>query len=242
MSHSVILFAALCAAALVQAVFAQDMSANSDIKVVKRVMREPPTDFGSKKIHITVSDSEKITRMLVDDIKAKGYIVVDDQSVAELRIQCFAKLQISGAGTETVTGSAEQLVQVGTESPTPGKTEYIYQPKNLGQIAAPIVTLGIIPIPDIMIWVTQKLGIAGAFHKALTGDPRGVCLNEHCNTFTQTVLVTCLGDVSWLHQYQAHDEKIVIDQVMQKALSGLSDQFPPLAKTLSDAGNRDVPN
>ena len=242
MSHRIILFAALCAAAHVETVSAQDMSANSDIKVVKRVMREPPTDFGSKKIHITVSDSEKITRMLVNDIKAKGYTVVDDKSEAEVNMQCFAKFQISGAGKEAVTGYAERLVQVGNEPPTPDKTNYNYRTTTLGQIAAPIVTFGIIPIPDILVWVTQKLGIAGAFNKALTGDPRGICLNENCNKFTQTVLVTCLGDVSWLHQYHAHDEKIVIDQVMQKALSGLRDQFPPLAKTLSDAGDKEVSN
>lgn len=241
MSPRIILIGVLCAIHF-QAVVAQEKPANADIMVTKRVMREPPADFGSKKIYITVSGSEKITRLLVDDIKAKGYTVVDDKSEAEVNMQCFAKFQISSAGKEAVTGYAEQLVQVGNEPPTPDKKDYSYRTTNLGQIAAPIVTFGIIPIPDILVWVTQKLGIAGAFNKALTGDPRGICLNENCNKFAQTVLVTCLGDVSWLHQYQAHDEKIVIDQVMQKALSGFRDQFPPLAKTLSDAGDKDVSN
>lgn len=235
------LIAALCAV-LAQAVVAQEIPPTAEIKLQKRVMREPPSDLGTKKIHLTVSDSEKITRMLVDDIKAKGYTVVDDKSSAEVKMQCFAKFTISGNGQEAVTGFAEQLVQVSNDLPMPDTTDYTHQSTNLGQIAAPIVTLGIIPIPDILVWVTQKLGIAGAFNKALTSDPRGICLNENCNKFAQVVLVTCLGDVSWLLQYQAHNEKIVIDQVMQKALSGLRDQFPPLAKRLANAQLKEPPH
>lgn len=241
MRRRFIVITVLCSA-LVQAVAAQENPANTDIKVVKRVMREPPADFRSKKIYLTVSDSEKITRMLIDDIRDKGYTVVDDKLAAEVKMQCFAKFTISGNGKEAVTGYAEQLVLVGNELPIPDTTDYTHQSTNLGQIAAPIVTLGIIPIPDILVWVTQKLGIAGAFNKALTGDPRGICLNENCNKFAQVVLITCLGDVSWLLQYQAHNEKIVIDQVMQNALSGLRDQFPPLVKTLANAQHKEPPH
>jgi hypothetical protein len=232
MSHRVILIATLCAA-LVQSVVAQEKPANADIRVVKRVMREPPADLGSKQIHITVDDSEKITRMLVDHITAKGYKVVDDNSKADIRLQCYAKFNISGAGKDSAAGNVEQFVQTGSLQ-LPDTPNYTYQTTNPGQIAAPLMTLGVIPTPDIIVWITQKFGIAGAFNKALTGDPRGMCLNENCNKFTQRVLVACSGDVSWILQYQSINEKILIDQVIEMALSGMRDQFPPLEKTFND--------
>ena len=227
------LAAALLGLSFCQLANAETQPVAASITETKRVFRPAPEDFHGKKIFIDMPESERLKKMLLGDLKGKGYTIVESREEADIKMKCYAKFGVSGAGKDPVTGNVEELLQAEPMQP-PDSPEYTHQSVNLAQIAAPIVAIGVIPIADIFVWITQKVGIAGTFNKAITGDPRGFCLHADCNKFTQRAVTACAGDVAWILQYQAINEKMVIDQVIERALQGMRDQFPGSPATVEN--------
>lgn len=234
--HNLILATCVSVATLYQSAIAQEVRAAPEIQGSVKVLRAAPKDLGTKRLLVTAPNSERLSTILAEDLRAKGYSVVAAGASPDIQMRCQAKFNISGAGKETASGDVEQLLRPAeTTQLAPSTSDLKHQNVSLDQIAAVSVGFGVLPIADIFIWLSQKSGLAGAINKAITGDPRGFCLHDNCSKFTQRVVVGCTGDVAWVLTYQAVSERIVIDQVIEVALKDMRDQFPALSGEVTKA-------
>lgn len=223
-----LLFATACASALLAGPTCAQEAANAiDIQSSVRMYKPVPKDLAVKRLYIATDDNPKLVTLLRDDLASKGYLLVEAPASADLTMTCRGRFNISGAGKETVAGNLEQFLQTAA-TPSPTAADIYHQDAGLDQIAAVTAGIGTIPVADILLWISQKIGIAGIVNRAITGDPRGICMHPDCDKFTQRVLVGCTGDIAWNLIFQAVSEKIVIDQVIVRALADMRGQFPTL--------------
>lgn len=139
----------------------------------------PPIEIANWRIFVSFDGSPKMTRILQEKLRAKGFAVVDDPSSADVRFRFNGTYIISALSKQDIVGTLgevlEHTVQLDDKASDPH-----YQTVDLLQIGAVGTYRGAISVPDLLLWISQKTGIAGRFNEMLTGDARGWCLNEKC--------------------------------------------------------------
>lgn len=204
-----------------------------------RIQREvitkslPPTETANQRIFVSFDGSPKMTRILQEKLRAKGFAVVDDPSSADAKFRFNGTYIISALAKQDIVGPLgevlERTVQLDDKTSDPH-----YQTVDLLQIGAVGTYRGAISIPDLLLWISQKTGIAGRFNEMLTGDARGWCLNEKCKQVQSYVEMRVYGDgVFWRVKVQAWHEKLLLDVLIVDVLENTLGPFYQLK--VSDA-------
>ncbi len=159
-----------------------------------------------------------MSRILEEKLRAKGFAVADDPASADARFKFNGTYIISALAKQDIVGPLaevlERTVQLDNKAADPH-----YQTVDLLQIGAVGAFRGAISVPDLLLWISQKTGIAGGFNEMLTGDPRGWCLNEKCKQVKSYVEMRVYGDgVFWRVKAQAWHEKLLLDVLIADVL------------------------
>ena len=178
----------------------------------------PPADTANQRIFVSFEGSPKMTRILHEKLRAKGFAVADDPASADARFKFNGTYIISALAKQDIVGPLgevlERTVQLDNKAVDPH-----YQTVDLLQIGAVGAFRGAISVPDLLLWISQKTGIAGGFNEMLTGDPRGWCLNEKCKQVKSYVEMRGYGDgVFWRVKAQAWHEKLLMDVLIADVL------------------------
>ncbi len=171
----------------------------------------PPIETANRRIFVSFDGSPKMTRILQEKLRARGFAVVDDPSSAEARFRFNGTYIISALAKQDIVGPLGEVLERTIQ--LDGKpTDPHYQTVDLLQIGAVGAYRGTISVPDLLLWISQKTGIAGRFNEMLTDDPRGWCLNEKCKQVQSYVEMRVYGDgVFWRVKAQVWHEKLLLD-------------------------------
>lgn len=178
----------------------------------------PPAETAHQRIFVSFEGSPKMTRILQEKLRAKGFAVADDAASADARFKFNGTYIISALAKQDIVGPLgevlERTVQLDNKAADPR-----YQTVDLLQIGTLGAYRGAISVPDLLLWISQKTGIAGGFNEMLTGDPRGWCLNEKCKQVKSYVEMRVYGDdVFWRVKAQAWHEKLLLDVLIADVL------------------------
>ncbi len=178
----------------------------------------PPAETAHQRIFVSFEGSPKMTRILQEKLRAKGFAVADDPASADARFKINGTYIISALAKQDIVGPLgevlERTVQLDNKAADPR-----YQTVDLLQIGAIGAYRGAISVPDLLLWISQKTGIAGGFNEMLTGDPRGWCLNEKCKQVKSYVEMRVYGDgLFWRVKAQAWHEKLLMDVLIADVL------------------------
>lgn len=178
----------------------------------------PPAETANQRIFVSFESSPKMTKILQEKLRAKGFAVADDAASADARFKINGTYIISALAKQDIVGPLgevlERTVQLDNKAADPH-----YQTVDLLQIGTVGAYRGAISVPDLLLWISQKTGIAGGFNEMLTGDPRGWCLNEKCKQVKSYVEMRVYGDgVFWRVKAQAWHEKLLLDVLIADVL------------------------
>lgn len=140
-------------------------------------------------IYVEFDRSETLTRALVAAMQAKGFTVTQDPSAAKAKLLIRGDLVLQGGpvfykGVKVPMGDAtEKTVKAAAEgrSTTPAEAAQAAVSLALESGAANLAVssfwrgLALSRMADVL---GDATGVRGAFNKALTGDPRGICLSR----------------------------------------------------------------
>lgn len=201
----------------------------------------PPADTVHQRIFVSFEGSLKMTQILQEKLRAKGFAVVEDSSSADARFRFNGTYIISALAKQDIVGPLgevlERTVQVDDKPADPH-----YQTVDLLQIGAVGTYRGAISVPDLLLWISQKTGIAGRFNKMLTGDPRGWCLNEKCNQVRSYVEMRVYGDgVFWRVKAQTWHEKLLLDVLIADVLENTLAPFYQLKASDAQVPGTNLP-
>lgn len=178
----------------------------------------PPAETAHQRIFVSFEGSPKMTRILQEKLRARGFAVSDDAASADARFKFNGTYIISALAKQDIVGSLgevlERTVQLDNKVADPH-----YQTVDLLQIGTLGAYRGAISVPDLLLWISQKTGIASGFNEMLTGDSRGWCLNEKCKQFKSYVEMRVYGDgVFWRLKAEAWHEKLLLDVLVADVL------------------------
>ena len=140
-------------------------------------------------IYVEFDRSETLSRALAAAMQAKGFTVTQDQSDAKAQLVIRGDLVLQGGpvfykGVKVPMGDAtEKTVKAASEgrSTTPAEAAQAVVSLALESGAAKTAVssfwrgLALSRMADVL---GDATGMRGAFNKALTGDPRGICLSR----------------------------------------------------------------
>lgn len=195
---------------------------NIEIKREPHFASPPRAELIEKRVYIAFDGSPKMTRVLQEKLKARGYSVVDKPEDADAKFRVGGMFTISGAGKEDVRGKLGDLLESAVGADQPSNPDYRHQNVDLLQIGVSAAYTGVasmLSVTDMVRWIGQKTGIAGRFNELLTGDPRGFCFGDACSKYTSTVVINVTGDSGhWWVMEKAQDSKVVLDLVIADAV------------------------
>lgn len=179
----------------------------------------PPAETSRQRIFVSFDGSPKMTRILQEKLRAKGFAVVDDSSSADARFKFNGNYIISSLAKQDIVGPLGEILERTVQLDNNKDANSHYQTVDLLQIGVLGAYRGAISVPDLLLWISQKTGIAGGFNEMLTGDPRGWCLNEKCKQVKSYVEMRVYGDgVFWRVKAQAWYEKLMLDVLIADVL------------------------
>lgn len=191
---------------------------NIEIKREPHFASLPKAELIEKRVYIAFEGSPKMTRVLQEKLKARGYSVVDKPEDADAKFRVGGMFTIAGAGKEDVRGKLGDLLESAVGADQPSNPDYRHQNVDLLQIGVSAAYTGVasmLSVTDMVRWIGQKTGIAGRFNELLTGDPRGFCFGDACSKYTSTVVMNVTGDSGhWWVMEKAQDSKVVLDLVI----------------------------
>lgn len=192
---------------------------------------EPSLELLKKKIFVEFKGSPKASKMLREQFRAKGFAIVENAEDAEAKFLFAGLFSVNGAGKQGINNRPlAELFENSTTIEIPDSPNYQHQSIDLPQIAVSSVVMKAISATDILLWFSQVTGVAGRFNEALTGDPRGICMQKDCEKLLSSVALYVTGNDEngkWRISSGARNEKPVLDIViadaMERALAPLFD-------------------
>ncbi len=197
-----------------------DSSSSEPPQIQREVISKnlPPAETAHQRIFVSFEGSPKMTRLLQEKLRAKGFAVADDPASADARFKINGTYIISALAKQDIVGPLGEVLER-TVLLDNKATDPHYQSVDLLQIGTVGAYRGAISVPDLLLWISQKTGIAGGFNEMLTGDPRGWCLNEKCKQVKSYVEMRGYGDgVFWRVKAQAWHEKLLMDVLIADVL------------------------
>jgi hypothetical protein len=204
------------------------------------IQTAPSAEVVKQKIFVEFKGSPKASKMLRDQFRQKGFVIVENDADAEAKFLFSGLFVVAGAGKTSINGSLSELFEksLGVEAST--TPDYQHQSINLGQIAVSSFVMKAISVTDIFLWFSQVTGVAGRFNEALTGDPRGICMHKDCEKLASSVAIYVGGENgAWRIRSAVQNDKVVLDiviaEAMERALAPLFDLQKNKAP-MADAG------
>ena len=189
---------------------------------------QPPQH--DKKLFITFDKSQAFAKLMQEKLSERGYVVVQEKAGADLTINFSGMFKLNGKNISTDVLKFAELDSIAYKSE--GETKVTASLLHAGATAGAL-GLSIIPITELGVWLSQVTGVSGFFNKMITGDPRGFCMHENCEKIEQRAIVTVNttnpdgsnGHIG-MKLAVSFDEKIVIDQVIERVLAETLEYFP----------------
>lgn len=210
--------------------------AKSEPATIKRVTRpQTPrvTIERSDMVDVAVKDNSGLESIIRDSLRNHGMQISEGNATqSTVRVSILGGFYFGKPGAKTETGMLRDIpIHVNRELP---EESLVTEGLKGRQLVLDTLVMRSISVSELLIYLSERSGIAGWFNKALTGDPRGVCLTSNCEdvetVVTLYVTVTRDGDsVSWTAMAGAKAKTIVLDQVLAAALdTALSPVFAGL--------------
>lgn len=195
---------------------------NLDIKRAVHLNNLPSQEIAEKKISIVFEGSPKMSKVLQEKLKEKGFAVTADANDADVKFKLSGIYLVTGAGKASMSGPLGDMLENTISIGDSVKPDYQHQNVSLIQMAATNTLLGSISPSDLIHWLAQKTGISGRINEAITGDPRGFCWNENCNKLTSHIVIR-IGDGQshWWIQGEAKSVNVVLDLVFSDLVENL---------------------
>lgn len=237
MKRLVLLFAVTAGAAFAaSAAFAQSTPA---LERNLRVIAPLAEDIRQKTIHIEFKSSPKLSELVSGMLASKGYKVVSAKEDADVSFMMGGAFQLAGGAREGFTTQLAELA----ESPVrqdAGGTNYTHQTFHGDTITGKTILTRTLSLTDIGMWLTQKTGIAGRINELVTGDPRGVCMND-CENWKRLRHIVNIPIASvkiddkpfvkgaWSLHASIYRDKVEADSVVAEALIAALEPFDKAA-------------
>lgn len=210
--------------AILSIVLALGASAAQGIEVKRDIHLNslPSKEVADKKIGIYFDGSPKMSKILQEKLRDKGFVVADDPNDADVKFKLSGIYLVTGAGKSSMSGSLGDMLESSVNLGDPTKADFEHQNVSLIQMASTRSLMGSISPADMIIWLSQKSGISGRINQAISGDPRGFCWNENCNKLNSHIVIR-IGDGQshWWIQGEAKHENVVLDLVFADLIESL---------------------
>lgn len=196
-----------------------------EIKTSMKINREPPEDLASKRLYVEFANSPRLTTMFREKLGSRGFNMVASADDSDVKIRFNGAVAIGLFATKLKSLPLAEAVEKSAIQPA-GKGEAEVGNNSLVGVVAmdaaakqltPSIR-GTLTATNLMEWIGDVTGLRSAFNKAITGDPRGFCMSEHCNKYQQNVVVGATGGASWLITLSTLSEEIVLDRLIDESL------------------------
>lgn len=195
------------------------------IKTSIKINREPPEDLESKRLYVEFSGSPRLSEMFREKLSSRGFKIATAKDDSDVQIRFNGAVAIGLFATKPKSLPLAEAVEKLAIQPTGKDDAEVGNSSLVGVVAmdaaakqlAPSLR-GTLTATNLMEWIGDFTGLRGAFNKAITGDPRGFCMSEHCNKYQQNVVVGATGGASWLITLSTLNEEIVLDRLIDESL------------------------
>ncbi|MDQ5903181.1 MAG: hypothetical protein QG672_768 [Pseudomonadota bacterium] len=196
------------------------------IKTSMKVYRAPPEDLSTKRLYVEFADSPRLSEAFRATLGSRGFNMATSAEESEVQIRFIGSVAIGLFATKPKMLPLAEAVEKSAIRPI-GKDEAEVNNRSLvGVVAMDAAAKQLTPsfrstlsATNLMEWIGDVTGLRGAFNKAITGDPRGFCMSEHCSKYQQNVVVGATGGASWLITLSALSEEILLDRLIKESLS-----------------------
>ncbi len=225
------------ASLLMAPAFANDIPVSSDpqkdvnITVMVKKRKTPDETFQNKKLFVKFDKSTRLSTLVANKLKEKGYEVVDTEDAAEEVINIFGKFRFNNSEIDSKVRDFADLDPQGEINTQKADNEVTVP---LSHVAMAVAVTGIsgISVSHFTTWLSQITGVSGAINKFLTGDARGFCTHEDCYKTEQSAMLLIMSkSLSFDVLAKEKHEQIIINQVVDKVLSAGIDCFPDKANS-----------
>lgn len=196
-----------------------------EIKKTVKIVREPTPDFASKRLYVEFVDSPKLSAVIRNVLRDRGFALADSVEDSDAQIRFRGVVAVGLFATKPNTMSLADAVEKSLVKPNSKENAEVGNSSLAEVVAIDTVAKNITPsirnvvsATNILEWLGDVTGLRAGFNKALTGDPRGFCMSEHCNKYQQQVVVGAMGAVSWLVTMSTLSETIVLDRLIAESL------------------------
>jgi hypothetical protein len=195
-------------------------------------------ELKAKPVNVVFLGSPLLTEQLKPAVAALGYNVVNEE--VKTKIVFRANFFSQGGGSKPVNVALGPVIEDSLKAQqalperqdtliTKGVGETLFLTGSFNALAnAGLLNKGF-AVGNIVQTISEAIGIAGAFNKALTGDPRGWCMSR-CHEWYKIRQETALfvavtaedGNRGRMMRKQAFHEKLVPAQLLE---AGLNEAF-----------------
>ena len=225
--------------------------ASEDLKKTLRIVTPLPEDIRHLGIHVEFKDSPKLSLIIGQMLKERGYRVVATKEEADVAFKMQGTLDVKGGGKTGFSASMAELAESGA-SKDAGGPDYQHQNITGESIAVESIATRTIYLSHVLLWLSQKTGIAGRANELLTGDPRGICVTD-CDNWKRLQHITRIAIISvpmggkpekrgfWsLHAYAYHD-KVEAEKHVAESLVLALEPFDHAVKQGAGAAGTEKP-
>lgn len=224
------------------------VGAAEEIKKTLRVVTPLPEDIRQHSIHVEFKDSPKLSAIVGQMLKERGYRIVATKEEADVAFKMQGTLEVKGGGKTGFSASMAELAEAGASKDV-GGPDYQHQNITGESIAVESIATRTIYLSHVLLWLSQKTGIAGRANELLTGDPRGICVVD-CENWKRLQHITRIAIISvpqegkpekrgfWsLHAYAYHD-KVEAEKHVAESLVLALEPFDNAVKQGSEGKER----
>lgn len=214
-------------ASLSQQASGGDLPAAPVIKVMVMPKEPRPIAISGTTVDV-VMENPVMASIVRDALMVKGARVVTGQDAADMTVAIMGGYALGKGGTEHVQGNLREI-PLHRDGQTPEESLKYDSPLGRQMVLEGLITRSL-SITELLTYLGQRSGLAGAFNKALTGNPDGICLFG-CDDRTRTAAVlrvsvkTTDRTESWIVHVEGRSEAIVLGQVLDAGLDAALKPF-----------------
>lgn len=200
-------------------------AAEPDIQPTLKIFRAPSESLLGKKLYVEFAGSPLLTSFLRNTLIDRGFQIVESSEAAEAQLRFQGTVTIGLFATNPNSAPLAEIIEKGAlkvptkDDATVGNTS-IVNVVAMNQMARPfgVSFRNSVTLTGVLDWISDVTGLRGSFNKALTGDPRGICMHRDCDKYRQTVGIGTTGSATWIATALAMDEKVVLDKLIERTL------------------------
>lgn len=196
----------------------------------------PKSGLAQKKIYFSVKESPKGSEILQNELKKRGFQIVDTPEQAEVAYELDGMIIVDGKGMKRTNTRLGIMMERSIREPDLKKAGY--HQTDGSDVRAMLVSKALTGAFDpfsVVKWFSDLSGLSAGLNTLLTGDPKGACIGKNCDKYFNIVnLVVRSKDGYWTARGQAMDERLVIDTMLtdliDTAMKPIYDQAPNAPK------------